>query len=53
VTETPPTPVPPVPPTNTAGGGPQPGAVPTLSPGMLALLALGLMTVAVLVIRRL
>lgn len=40
-------------PTVIGGGGPPPGPVPTLSPGMLALLAIGLATVAVLLIRRL
>lgn len=34
------------------GGSPPPGTVPTLSAGMLTLLALGLATVAVLLIRR-
>ena len=34
------------------GGGPAPGAIPTLSPGMLAWLAFGLAAVAVLLIRR-
>ena len=45
-----------VPPTLTAtavgGGGPAPGAIPTLSPGMLALLGLALAGVSVLLIRR-
>ena len=35
-----------------AGGGPPLGTIPTLSPGMLALLAIGLGAVAVLLIRR-
>jgi hypothetical protein len=35
------------------GGGPAPGTIPTLSAGMLLLLALGLATVAILLIRRL
>ena len=39
-------------PTVVGGGGPAPGTVPTLSPGMLALLAIGLAAVAVLLIRR-
>jgi hypothetical protein len=34
------------------GGGPAPGTVPTLSPGMLALLGIGLAAVALLLIRR-
>ncbi|HEU5250000.1 MAG TPA: hypothetical protein VFW15_08430, partial [Thermoanaerobaculia bacterium] len=46
-------PPPPGPPTSTAGGGPPLGTIPTLSFGMLMLLALGLATVAVLLIRRL
>lgn len=40
-------------PTAIGGGGPSPGTVPTLSPGMLALLAIGLATISVLLIRRL
>jgi hypothetical protein len=36
----------------TNGGGPASGTIPTLSPGMLALLVVGLATVAVLLIRR-
>lgn len=39
-------------PTVVGGGGPVPGTIPTLSPGMLALLAIGLGAVAVLLIRR-
>jgi hypothetical protein len=35
------------------GGGPAPGTIPTLSPGMLAALALGLAAIGLLLIRRL
>jgi hypothetical protein len=45
-----------VPPTSTptaiGGGGPAPGSIPTLSPGMLALLAIALGAMSVLLIRR-
>jgi len=40
-------------PTVGSGGGPPLGTIPTLSPGMLALLAIGLAAGAVLLIRRL
>jgi hypothetical protein len=39
-------------PTVVGGGGPAPGTIPTLSPGMLVSLAIGLAAVAVLLIRR-
>jgi hypothetical protein len=39
-------------PTVIGGGGPAPGTIPTLSPGMLVTLAIGLAAVAVLLIRR-
>src|SRR5687768_13347410 len=39
-------------PTAIGGGGPAPGSIPTLSPGMLALLGLALAVVSVLLIRR-
>jgi uncharacterized repeat protein (TIGR01451 family) len=47
----------PVPPSATptvigGGGGPAPGTIPTLSPGMLGLLAVALATVAILLMRR-
>ena len=45
-----------VPPTSTptfvGGGGPAPGSIPTLSPAMLALLALGLAATALFLVRR-
>jgi hypothetical protein len=40
-------------PTVITGGGPPLGTIPTLSPGMLALLAIGLGAAALLLMRRL